>query len=321
MSGCDTMLSRAEAYLSERRSLGFVLSTASKLTMAFARFADANGHDGALTPAIVLRWAREQALHADPFTWAGRVNVLRPFARFLAEHDPTTVFPEGNPFGRGNRRVAPHIYTPAEIEALLDAASRLGPLGGLTPATFTTLLGLLASTGLRISEALRLTCGDIDPDQTQLIVRHSKFDRSRLVPMHPTVGTALRSYLSIRAKYGAMDAAAPLFLSEYSGRALRYDTARTTFSKVTSELRIEARGGHRSIRIHDLRHTFICRRLMLWQEEGGNLGNAMMALATYVGHVNIGETYWYMQAVPELMAIAGKRFEAFGSKVGEVLHG
>ena len=122
------------------------------LTLAFARFADASGHEGALTAAIVLRWAKDEAQHPDPFTWAGRVNVLRPFARFLADRDPSTVFPEDAPFGRSHRRLAPHIYTPAEVEALLAAAGRLASRGGLTPATFTTLFGLLAATGLRIPE-------------------------------------------------------------------------------------------------------------------------------------------------------------------------
>jgi len=320
MSGA-TMLSRAEAYLAERRGLGFELSRAGTLTLAFARFADANDHEGALTSEIVTRWAREDAMHADPFTWAGRVNVLRPFARFLADHDPGTVFPQGNPFGKGHRRIAPHIYTPIEIKALLDAASRLTPSGGLTPTTFTTLFGLLAATGLRISEALNLTCGDIDEAETQLVIRHSKFDRTRLVPLHPTTSAVIRSYLAIRAKHGVLDRSAPLFLSEFSGRALRYDTVRNTFAKITPKLGIVARGGHRSIRVHDLRHTFVCRRLMLWQAEGRNLGNAMVALANYVGHVNIGETYWYMQAVPELMAIAGERFEARGNENGRTLHG
>lgn len=321
MSGSHDMLARAETYLAERRSLGFALSRAGNLTLAFARFADATGHNGALTSAIVLRWAKEEAQYSDPFTWAGRVNVLRPFSRFLAEQDTATEFPEGSPFGRCHRRVAPHIYSSSEIDALVRAASELAPEGRLTPATFTTLFGLLASTGLRISEALRLSCGDVNSDQTQLTVRHSKFDRSRIVPVHSTVGTALRAYLPIRAKYGAMDSAAPLFLSEHSGQALQYHTARTAFANLTSNLKIKARGGHRALRIHDLRHTFICRRLMLWQAEGHDLGNAMMALATYVGHVNVRETYWYMQAVPELMETAGARFEANFGETGETSHG
>ena len=321
MSGPRNMLSLAETYLAERRHLGFALTRSGSLTLAFARFADASGHEGALTPAIVLRWAKEAAQHADPFTWAGRVNVLRPFARFLADHDPGTVFPEDSPFGRSHRRLAPHVYTPAEVEALLAAAGRLGPQNELTSATFTTLFGLLAATGLRISEALRLSSGDLDDGQEQLTIRHSKFQRTRLVPLHPTVGAALRAYLPVRARYGAMNAAAPLFLSADTGQALRYDRVRSVFLTLTAGLKIGARGGHRSIRIHDLRHSFICRRLMLWQADGDNLGNTMMALATYVGHINVGDTYWYLQAVPELMATAGDRFEAFGARLGEAHHG
>ena len=321
VSGLATMLALAEKYLAERRRLGFALTRSGSLTLAFARFADASGHEGALTAAIVLRWAKDEAQHPDPFTWAGRVNVLRPFARFLADRDPSTVFPEDAPFGRSHRRLAPHIYTPTEVEALLAAAGRLASRGGLTPATFTTLFGLLAATGLRISEALRLSCGDLDERQEQLTVRHAKFQRTRLVPLHPTVGAALRAYLAVRTRYGAMNAGAPLFLSADNGRAVRYESVRSVFLTLAAELGIVARGGHRSIRIHDLRHSFICRRLILWQAGGDDVGNAMMALSTYVGHVNVGDTYWYLQAVPELMTVASDRFEAFGAKFGEVHHG
>lgn len=314
------MLALAQAYLAERRHLGFRLEQAGKLTLAFARFADANGA-GTITSAIVLRWAKEEAQRADPFTWAGRVNVLRPFARHLADSDLATTFPEDSPFGRSHRRIAPHIYSAAEVEALIAAAGRLSPHGGLTPATFTALFGLLAATGLRISEALRLRCGDLGASQDHLTVRHSKFDRTRLVPLHPSTTTAVRAYLRTRAKHGATDAPAPLFLCERMGTELRYESVRHVFGLLSAELAIVARGGHRVIRIHDLRHSFICRRLMLWQASGENLGNAMMALSTYVGHVNIGDTYWYLQAVPELMAIAGDRFEAFSAKIGEARHG
>lgn len=321
MSDAHTMHAVAQSYLAERRHLGFALERSGSLTLAFARFADAKGHEGALTSDIVLRWAKEEAQHADPFTWAGRINVLRPFARYLAAQDPHTTFPADSPFGRGHRRLAPHIYTRAEVVALLTAAGQMAPIGGMTPTTFTTLLGLLDATGLRISEALHLSCGDLDNRQEQLTIRHAKFQRTRLVPLHPTVGEALRTYLPVRARYGGMEPIAPLFLSKNTGRALLYQSVRSAFRALTAGLGIVARGGHPTIRIHDLRHSFICRRLMLWQAGGDNLGNAMMALATYVGHINIGDTYWYMQAVPELMAIAGNRFEAFGNKLGEVHHG
>ncbi|EKS26804.1 MULTISPECIES: tyrosine-type recombinase/integrase [Hyphomicrobiales] len=321
MSAPYTMLSRAEAYLAERRRLGFALKRPGSQILAFACFADAGGHKGPLTSAIVLRWAKEEAQVDDPYTWARRVDVLRPFARYLTDLDPHTEFPAGFPFGRSKRRLAPHIYTPAEVEALIGAASRLSPQGGLTPATFTTLFGLLAATGLRISEALNLRCGDIDGTRAHLTVRHSKFQRTRLVPLHSTTTQVLRRYLRARARYGSMNITTPLFMSEKTGGVLRYSEVRGVFLRFAAELRIIPRGGHRYIRVHDLRHTFICRRLMLWQENGTDVDNAMMTLSTYVGHVNLGDTYWYLQAVPELMAVAGARFEAQAIMTGEVDHG
>ena len=321
MSGPITMLARAEVYLAERRRLGFALDRSGSLTLAFARFADAKDHEGPLTTAIVLRWAKEQAVHADPFTWAQRLNVLRPFARHLADSESGTDFPEGAPFGRSKRRVAPHIFTPAELIALITSARTLPPVFGAGPATLPTLLGLLAAMGLRVSEALRLLRGDLNEAVTHITVKHSKFERTRIVPLHPTATAALRDYLRMRARLGPIDRSAPLFLDERSGEVLRYGTVRRAWLRLTGNLRIVPRGGHRFVRIHDLRHTFICRRLMLWQAEGTDIDNTMLALSTYVGHVNLGDTYWYMQAVPELMALAGNRFEALASHSGEARHG
>ncbi len=320
MSAAITMLAKAEGYLAERRRLGFALDRSGSLTLSFARFADAEGHDGPLTSAIVLRWAKEQAMRLDPFTWAKRVNVLRPFSRHLSDAEPATSFPEGAPFGRSHRRLPPHIYTPAETVALVVGARDLSPTHGAARITMPALLGLLAATGMRISEALALCCGDLEGDATQLTVRHSKFDRSRLVPLHPSATAALRIYLRGRAKLGAVGPASPLFLDEREGEALRYTSVRQAWMRLTADLGIPPRGGHRFLRIHDLRHTFICRRLMLWQAEGADI-DAMLALSTYVGHVNLGDTYWYLQAVPELMAVAGDRFEAFGSATKEARHG
>lgn len=320
MSTPQTMVSRAEAYLAERRRLGFALDTSGDLTLDFASFADANSCDEHLTADIVLQWAKQEAKVAKPFTWARRVNVLKPFARYLKESEPKTEFPSGAPFGRAKRRLAPHIFTLDEIERLVMAARRLAPEGGLASATFTTLFGLLASTGLRISEALHLHCNDLDEERSLLTIRNAKFQRSRLVPLHPTTTKAVHTYLQVRARYGPTDRTAPLFLCERTGNSVKYSSVRHAFLRVSGELGIVARGGHRAIRIHDLRHTFICRRLMLWQENGADIGNAMMALSTYVGHVNVGDTYWYLQAVPELMAIAGNRFETLGRKFKDVDH-
>lgn len=320
MSAPITMLARAEAYLAERRRLGFVLDRSGSLTQTFARFVDASGHEGPLTSAIVLRWAKEHAMHADPFTWAQRLNVLRPFARHLADAESGTTFPEGSPFGRSKRRLAPHIFTPAEVDAIIVAARTLPRVFGAGSSILPTLLGLLVATGLRISEALSLRCGSLDEAATRVTLKHSKFERTRMVPLHPTATAALRDYLRTRARLGPTDHSAPFFLDERSGEALRYRAVRRAWLRLTADIGIVPRGGHQFIRIHDLRHTFICRRLMLWQIEGADIDNAMLALSTYVGHVNLGDTYWYLQAVPELMALVGDRFEALAPQFREARH-
>lgn len=310
------MQEQARSYLEERRQLGFELVHSGSQILAFARFADAIGHVGPLTSTVVLRWAKDDAQNADPFNWARRVNVLRPFARHLLDIDPETDFPSGAPFGSSYRRLAPHIYSQDEIVALLAAARSLQSESDLMPMTYVTLFGLLAATGLRISEALNLRCGDLDQRQTCLTIRQLKFNRTRLVPLHPTTTKAIQTYLAVRAKYGAMHKAAPLFLSEITLSTLPYRAARGVFSRISTGLGIAPRGGHKFLRIHDLRHTFICRRLIIWEESGTNIDNAMMALSTYVGHINLGDTYWYLQAVPELMATAGNRFETHSAAKG-----
>lgn len=303
-----SMLSHAEACIAERRKLGFALREQAPRILSFARYADESGHQGPMTSDIVLRWAKDQAHRADPFTWATRVNSIRRFSHFLAERHPETKFPDGAPFGRGTRRLAPHIYSAQEIEALV-AAARLLP-GRYSGTTYATLFSLLAATGLRIAEALQLRIDSLDPDAGRIVVRHSKFQRSRLIPLHQTGIDAMRAYLMVRARHGAMLPSDPLFLSETTGRALQYHRVRTVFRKIVADLGLNARGGHPSIRIHDLRHTFVCQRMISWQAEGKDLGNAIRALSTYVGHVNIVATYWYIQSVPELMSVAGELFEA-----------
>lgn len=315
MTATRTMLSLAEAYLAERRALGFELRIPGDQITAFARFIDAAGHIGPLTTRITLDWVQGRAKHAKPFSWARRLEVLRPFARYLARLDPATEFPQTAIFGRSHRRLAPHIYSEQEICDLLAAARRLAPHGGLRPATYETIFGLIAATGLRLSEALHLRCGDVDLDQGVLTVRNTKFRKSRHVPVHPTVVASLNRYMVVRARHGAIDQDTLLFLSS-SGGLLPKRTIHGVFQRLRGELGWTARGAYAQARIHDLRHTFICRRVQLWHEHGADIGNAMAALSTYVGHAKVSDTYWYLTGVPDLMAIAGERFELFAATVG-----
>jgi len=315
MTESRTMLSLAADYLSERRALGFDLRIAGNQIVAFARFVDERGHNGPLTNKIVLNWVQGEAKRASPMSWARRLEVLRPFARYLARLDPATEFPQTAIFGRSHRRLAPHICSEREICDLLAAAWRLAPKGGLRPATYATIFGLIAATGLRLSEALHLHCGDLDFDRGVLTVRNTKFRKSRHVPLHATVMAELQRYLAVRVRHGAPTADSPLFLSP-AGSFIAKRTIQGVFRKLLTDLGWTARGGHGEVRIHDLRHTFICRRVQLWHEHGTDVDNAMAALSTYVGHAKISDTYWYLTGVPDLMAVAGKPFELFAARVG-----
>lgn len=320
MTAARTMLSLAEDYLAERRALGFDLRIPGDQITAFARFVDAAGHIGPLTTLITLDWVQGRAKHAKPLSWARRLEVLRPFARYLARFDPATEFPQTAIFGRSHRRLAPHIYSQQEICDLLAAARCLAPHGGLRPATYETIFGLIAATGLRLSEALHLRCGDVDLDQGVITVRNTKFRKSRHVPVHPSVVAALKRYMVVRVRHGTTNQDSLLFLSS-SGRLLPKRTIHGVFQRLRGELGWTARGAYAQARIHDLRHTFICRRVQLWYEQGADIGNAMAALSTYVGHTKVSNTYWYLTGVPDLMAIAGERFELFAATVGADHHG
>lgn len=279
MTAPRTLLSLAEDYLAERRGLGFDLRVTGSQITAFARFVDATGHTGPLTTRITLDWVQGQARYAKPLSWARRLDILRPFARYLARFDPATDFPQTAIFGRSHRRLAQHIYSEQEICDRLAAARHLAPHGGLRPATYETIFGLIAATGLRLSEALHLRCGDADLDQGVLTVRSTKFRKSRHVPIHPTVVSALNRYLVARARHSATHPDMPLFLSSSGGR-LPTRTIHWVFQRLRSELGWIARGAYAQPRIHDLRHTFICCRVQRWHEHGADIGNAMAALST-----------------------------------------
>jgi integrase len=311
-----TMLSLAEDYLAERHALGFDLSIAGNQIKSFARFVDEAGHTGPLTTRITLDWVQGQARHATPFSWARRLEVLRSFAKYLARLDPATEFPQSAIFGRSHRRLAPHIYSEQEICDLLAAARRLPPHGGLRPIAYETIFGLIAATGMRLSEALHLRCGDVDLERAVLTIRDTKFRKSRHVPLHATVVAALHRYRAVRARYGATNRQSFLFLSP-SGGQLPTRTVHSVFQQLRDRLGWTARGAYARTRIHDMRHTFICRRVQLWHEHGAEIDNAMAVLSTYVGHAKVTDTYWYLTGVPDLMAIVGSRFEFFAAAVGE----
>jgi integrase len=304
-----------ERYIKERRQLGFQLRSAAYSLRSLAEHVRRTRHRGALTIEVMAEWARQDSHDStDPLTWARRLKPLRPFTRWLQQFEPATEVPDDTIFGRLPNRQAPHIYSDEEVRQLLAAARRLGPKPGLRGRVYETLFGLIASTGLRLSEALSLSIGDVDLRRGLLTIRRTKFAKSRHVPLHPSTLQALSRYRRMRDLAGAgHDDEAPFFITTRGclfGKPMSGRHVDRMFATLRNELGWVNRGTHHAPRVHDLRHTFVVRRILLWQQQGIDVDEAMLSLSTYVGHAMVTNTYWYMQAVPELMAVAARRFES-----------
>ena len=302
-----------EEYLSVRRGLGFVLETQAYMLRDFARFADTVGHRGPLSTELAVRWALASR-SSDRAQAIRRLGAVRQFARYRALVDPATEVPQAGLLGRRARRPQPHIYSDAELAALLDQASRLRPKHGLRPRTYVAFFSLLACTGLRLSEACRLTVEDVDLNAGVITVREGKFRKARLVPLHSSTTEALARYAALRDR--CCEGPGRFFRTERAP-ALHKDTIEKTFGRLRRRLGWTAQGRARQPRIHDLRHSFAVRRLLRWYEQGADLERKLLALSLYLGHAHVSDTYWYLTGVPELMAIAAERFERFA----QVEHG
>jgi integrase len=268
-------------------------------------------------------WARRDRGNSNkPATWARRLRKLRSFARYLQQFEPDTEIPDDTTFGRIGQRLAPHIYSDQEIIDLLAAARRLDPLPSLRGATYGALFGLIASTGLRVSEAVHLRDTDVDLKSGLLTVRQTKFAKSRHVPLHPSTQDALMQYRTLRNSRVEITEEAPFFVTTRGrrrGSELGLRHVNRVFIGLRDQLSWSNRGAHGGPRIHDLRHTFVVRRVMLWHAHGVDIDQAMLALSTYVGHAMVTNTYWYLTGVPELMAVAAAKFESF-MPLQEVIH-
>jgi integrase len=235
---------------------------------------------------------------------------MRILGRFLAQTFPETYVPGPTSSYKQRSGFRPHIYTPTEIQALMREAARLTPAGSLRPRTYVTLFGLLYCSGLRISEALALRLADTDLDAGLLWVRASKFHKSRLVPLQPDATAALRCYRDDRDSRGHLrEAQAPFFVNE-RGRACCYPAVNATFLSLARRIGLRDSPGNKGPRIHDLRHTFAVHRLLEWYRDGGDVQARLPLLSTYLGHVSLVSTQTYLEITSELLAEAGRRFQA-----------
>lgn len=277
--------------------------------LALARFVDFLEQEGAeyVTVDLALRWATAPRDVADG-TRARRLGIVRGFAAWLQPTDPRTEVPPRGLLPDGVRRPRPYVFSDAEILDLMSAAYDLRSATGLRCSTFATLVGLLASTGLRPGEALKLDERDVDLSSGVLAVRESKFGKSRFVPVLGSTIDALADYARRRDRVRPHRPTAAFLVTE-RGERVRQDVARNTFVTLCRATNLPPTTGRagRGPRLGDLRHTFATRRLVEWLREGRDLGRAMPTLSTYLGHVGVEVTYWYVEAVPELLALVTER--------------
>jgi integrase/recombinase XerD len=293
-------------YISIRRSLGFRLRVSASSLRNFVAFLQAEGASY-ITTNLALRWAT-QPTKAQPSTWAWRLGMVRRFAIWHSATETRTEIPPAGILPHRYRRKTPHIYSDEEIERLLRRTQQLPSCQGLRANTFTTLFGLLAATGMRVNEALSLDRQDVDLDLGILHIRRTKFGKSRHVPVHPSTVDALKKYAEARDRTVPAPRTPAFFISERGSRITEW-AARYTFAKLSQQLglRVSAKGHGRGPRLHDMRHRFAARTLIHWYRAGLDVERELPKLTTYLGHVHVNDTYWYLEAVPELLQLATDR--------------
>lgn len=310
MSTPTSMQEAVQRYLDERRRLGFAMTGAASALGRFVQYADAQGHRGPLTEELMLGWACQHVQRTSEVTAARRLEIVHTFAEYCRQFEPDTESLPRGILGRAHRRLAPHIYTDGELVELLNAAGRLTSTWALRPQTYRALFGLISAAGLRPSEALMLTLSDVDLQAAALMVRHTKFNKSRCLPLHASTVRELGLYRQERDRHHDSDPGSPFFVSKEGGH-LQVDAVGHAFRTLGQQLGWRARGDYPHPRIYDLRHTFAVRRVQRWRDAGQSIDHAMFWLCTYLGHARISHTYWYLSGIPELMDIIGNRFERF----------
>jgi integrase/recombinase XerD len=291
-------------YLTMRRALGFKLEQHQRLLARFIGYLE-DRQSAAITVKDAVGWVSLPPGASD--SWLGiRMNAVRGFAAYLHTIDPDNQVPPAGllPFRTG--RAVPYLYSAADLDALVTAAENLRC--ALRTLTYQTLIGLLATTGMRVGEAVRLDDDDFDTASGLLAVRESKLGKSRLIPLHPTAVSALRDYQHLRDRLHPPPHTPAIFMS-LAGTRLLYSSVWHTFAKLVHLAGLQPRSAACRPRIHDLRHTFAVATLIDWYQDGGPVQPRLPLLSTYLGHTAPANTYWYLQAAPELLALAGQRLE------------
>lgn len=302
----NTLRNAVDEYLAMRRALGYRLQDAGVTLPAFVSFLEQHG-ESHITIASALEWSQIPS-GANPARWAKRLSDVRGFARYRSAIDPRTEVPPRGLLPHGKDRAQPYLYTDAEIQRLMDAALRLPPADGLRPWTYYCLFGLLPLCGLRISEALSLQRTDVDLQEGLLTIRHTKFDKSRLVPVHASTQQVLAAYARKRDRLLGRQSSQYFFVSD-RGTRLAGPSVRQTFYNLSRQTGLRGLSDRKGPRLHDFRHRFAVRILELWYRSGQDVDRCLPILSTYLGHVRVSDTYWYLSLCPELAGLATARLE------------
>lgn len=299
----------AADYLALRRGLGFKLYRHAIYLEEFLAFMRGK-RVRRITTQLALRFATGAA-RCGPKTRADRLSVVRGFARYRQETDRRTEVPPPGLLPTRRQRAKPYLYSDEEVRRLLKAALARPSLVSLQPWTFHCLFGLLAVTGMRVSEALKLQVSQIDWANGVLTVDKSKFGKTRLLPLHPSTVTILANYAKRRQRYLTVHRRPPTnsFFVSGQGRPVHKAYLDRMFWSLSREIGLRAQGASHGPRMHDLRHRFAVETLVRWYRRGETVDRRLPVLSTYLGHADIADTYWYLSCTPELMAAAGTRLE------------
>ncbi|HXL93584.1 MAG TPA: tyrosine-type recombinase/integrase [Streptosporangiaceae bacterium] len=297
----------AADYLATRRAMGYKLAYQGTMLTQFAAYLDAADAEH-LTIAHALAWARQPA-GAAPVWWAVRLGAVRSFARYLSALDPDTEVPPAGLLPDPGHRIVPYIYSDQDIDQLRQAAGRLCPEHRAD--TYQTIIGLMAVTGMRVGESVRLDCDDVDLGQGLLTIRNTKFGKSRQLPLHPTVIEALADYAHRRDERRPKPKS-PSFFTSATGTRLLRDNVCQVFPRLVRETGLMPENQLRPPRLHDLRHSFAVRSLIGWYRDGADVEQRLPLLSTWLGHDAPKNTYWYLSAVPELLELIADRIDRVG---------
>ena len=321
MSNENLLARQVEEYITYKRSLGYKITIEAGELRRFAAFAGTIGHKGSLTTELAMRWA---SLNPDysRFYMARRLETVHTFTKYIAAFDSHAQIPQAGVFGGCHGRTSPYIYSNEEIFMLIAEAGKLFSPDGIRAHTVSTAIGLLRSTGLRVSELTMLKIKDVHLNEGYLFINGSKFKKDRIVPLHQTAIQELINYRDfITKKLGQRDEADWFFVSSY-GRRFNVRAFEYAFSLIRPVLFINAeRGKARNVRLYDIRHTFACDVIKRWLESGAEVNQKLHLLSVYMGHAKPADTYWYLSATPELLAVSCERYEAaFGIDHSPLAH-